>query len=373
MNPISQIVELLEQREIKRAESLIAKTLRNTSDVTLQGYVYLQRARLKLLIQRPEEALRDIDHALANIQDVTADSPEIRELLADSLLMRYEMALVGFADKSDLLKSQEHYLWIVENAPAHDNLGWVYYQLGRIDLILTRTTDAIEYLRKALFAPSVIPELTAYVYERLGFIAFYEQRNPLMADVLLTKALHTYPSYLPKQWIIQVLLLRTRILMKTDLTKALLVSQEAVAMTSTGTDKALLSEVLLHQSEILDAFGDRPSDVIDVIQRYLMLNKPPMGVDVTAARIHERLGNAYMQVHSFQAAIEAYSTALSYNPDNPWEHYLRYQIAVAHFDLGNVVEARHIVDDLISDADIQPTDLKNASALLEQIDAVARS
>lgn len=372
MNQITQIADLLEQREIKRAEILIAKTLRNTPDGTNKSYVYLQRARLKLLTQRPEEALRDIDHALANIDDVTGDSSQVRELLADSLLMRYEMALVGFADKADLLKSQEHYLWIVENVPEHDNLGWVYYQLGRIDLILTKTTDAVEYLHKALFAPSLIPELTAYIYERLGFIAFYEQRNPAMADVLLTKALHTYPSYLPKQWIIQVLLLRTRILMKTDLTKALLVSQEAVALTSTGTDKALLSEVLLHQSEILDAFGDRPSDVIDVIQRYLMLNKPPMGVDVTAARVHERLANAYMQAHAFEAAIEAYSTALTYNPDNPWEHTLRYQIAVAHFDLGNVAEARQILNDLITDEDIQPTDLKNATTLLDQIDAVAR-
>ena len=80
-----------------------------------------------------------------------------------------------------------------------------------------------------------------------------------------------------------------------------------------------------------------------------------------------------MQTHAFEAAIEAYATALTYNPDNPWEHTLRYQIAVANFDLGNVAEARKILNNLITDEDIQPTDLKNASTLLDQIDTVAPS
>ncbi|MCA9882198.1 MAG: hypothetical protein KC708_04485 [Anaerolineae bacterium] len=373
MNPLQQISELLEQREIKRAESLIAKSLRSVGESQTQGYIYLQRARLKLLTQRPEEALRDIEQAQALVDEITRESPQVRELLGDSLLMRYEMALVGFAEKSDLLKSQEHYLWIVETVPDYENLGWIYYQLGRIALILTKISEAIETLHQALFAPSAIPELTAYVYERLGFIAFYEQRDPVSADVLLTKALHTYPSYLPSQWVIQVLLLRARILMKTDLSKALSVSIEAASLTTSTTDKAILSGVLLHQSEILDAFGDRPSDVIDVIQRYLLLNKSPIGVDVTAARVYERLANAYMQVHAYESAIDAFSNALSFNPDNPWEHSLRYQIAVARYSLGNLPQARQILMDLVADDDIQPTDLRNAQSLLEQIDIVARS
>lgn len=368
MVALRQIQSYLDNRDIKRAENLIAKSLRADPDKEMRASLLLARSRLKLLAQKPDDVLRDVEQAVELLSINPQDRPQIRELIADSLLMRYETALVGFMEKSDLLRAKEHYLEIMGSHPDYENLGWIYYQIGRVSLILTDVEQAETYLRQALFTASHVPELTAYVYERLGFIAFYERRDPIKADMYLTKALDTYPSELPQQWSVQVLLLQTRALRKIDLNRALDTGAEAIELTNSATDKSLHTEALLNQSEILEEYQSRPREVIDILQRFLLHSKNPLGIDVTRSRVYERLANAYMQTHQYIEALDAYHFALQFNPDHPWEHALKYQMAVALFRTGDFEGSRSVILELLNNGEVTSQDRESLLGLLKQID-----
>jgi len=64
----------------------------------------------------------------------------------------------------------------------------------------------------ALLKQSHVPALTAYCYERLGFIAFYESRELRSAVTFLQKAIATYPANDARLWLVQAHTLHSRIL-----------------------------------------------------------------------------------------------------------------------------------------------------------------
>ena len=97
------------------------------------------------------------------------------------------------------------------NFPSISNRGWIYYQRGRVLLTENRIDDAVECFQQALLTPSTVPALTAYCYERLGFVAFYERREFEQALSFLNKAVATYPTTEDRLWLVHVHTLRSRV------------------------------------------------------------------------------------------------------------------------------------------------------------------
>jgi tetratricopeptide (TPR) repeat protein len=189
---MQNIEDFLARNEIKKAEIAIAKYLRSELDSLERAQMLIYRARARLRSARPEEAIDDLLTA-REISQQLFEKPEILELLGDAYLARFEMASVGFADRSDTGQASQYYQHIVNQFPNYSNLGWVYYQLGRIALTNNTVEMAESYFQRALLTPSHVRALTAYCYERLGFVAFYEKRDLDLALGFFNKAIDTIP------------------------------------------------------------------------------------------------------------------------------------------------------------------------------------
>jgi tetratricopeptide (TPR) repeat protein len=333
----AMITRLLKQQEIKRAEMLIAKRLRSTIPQDERLDLLYYRAQARLAGGRPDDAITDLQ-TLSQDAAERLMQPGYIELLGDSYFSRYEQAVVGFADRNDVLKAKDCYMEIITNHPQYENLGWAYYQLGRLCLVDNDSDLAQDHFHNALFAPSTVEALTAFCYERLGFVVFYEHRAFDKALALLDKAVHTYPAHAKRQWLAQVYILRSRVLqgMKEN-EKAVEIANKALQIAShnNGEDKAALAEALLAFGELLSALGIRHTDTIKYLQQFLQVSKRPLGIDVTWSRVHEMLGDAYFQVGQFSEAINAYQATLSYNPYHPWALSLHYRIAHSYYLLND--------------------------------------
>src|SRR5436309_2650359 len=100
--------ELLNKRDIKRAEVLIARSLRAELSVRERARLLIARARARLLSARVDDALEDLDHARDLLLD-EFETPLTIELLADCHFARFELASVGFADRSDTAQALAAY------------------------------------------------------------------------------------------------------------------------------------------------------------------------------------------------------------------------------------------------------------------------
>ena len=79
--------------------------------------------------------------------------------------------------------------------------------------------------------PSHVNVLTSYCYERLAFIAFYEQRDLIAALGFVGKAIDTYPTSANQAWLVQVYILRSRIYKdRREYKAALEVAEDAVSI-----------------------------------------------------------------------------------------------------------------------------------------------
>ncbi len=341
---LSEIDDLLARNNIKKAEILIAKYLRADLPVRERATALIQRARIRLRSLRPEEAIEDILLA-RELMPATFDNPETLELLGDSYLARFESATVGFADRGDTTQAHLLYSQILEQSPNYSNRGWVYYQLGRIALSDNLVDKAEEALRQALLTPSHVRALTAYCYERLGFLAFYERRELQLAMGFLDKAVDTYPASENQAWLVQVHILRSRVLREQRAYRQAIVAAETavtVAVSVLPEQRPILAEALLTAGEMLAGFAGRERDSINYLQQFLQITRKPLGVDVTWSRVHEMLGDAYFNLMQHDLATEAYEAALHYNPYNPWEISLHYRIAQSYYqqsDYGSAVNA----------------------------------
>lgn len=349
------IEALLNKREIKKAEILIAKCLRSDFNKQEQAKLLLFRARARLLSARPEDSIDDLLKVRSLILD-DFEVPPILELLGDCYFARFELASVGFAERSDAQQAQHAYQRIVDNFPNYANLGWVYYQLGRILLTENQHEAAEDFFRNALFAPSNVSALTAYCYERLGFIAFYEWRDADKALGFLNKAVDTYPIADDRIWLVQVHILRSRVLREMrNYQQALAVAEMALAVASmdSGEDKMGLSEALITTGELLSEIEGREREVINFLQQFLQVSKKPLGVDVTWSRVHEMLGDAYFKLGQYEAAVSAYNAVLQYNPYYPWEVSLYYRIARCLYQQRDYLRAIEAIDRMLKAAEAE--------------------
>jgi tetratricopeptide (TPR) repeat protein len=347
---LAQVDSFLDKGDIKKADIAIAKLLRSSLPSQVRAYTLLRRARARLLSARPEEAIDDL-LAAQSIVPTDFESPELLELLADCYFARFELASMGFADRNDKVQAQQIYQHILENFPKYDNLGWVHYQLGRILLTGNQTPEAVEHFQAALLSPGHVSGLTAFCYERLGFVAFYEWRDLEKALGFLNRAVDTYPSTSEQGWMVQVHILRSRVLRAmSNYDGALKAAESAlnVAYGSGQENRRSLSEALLTVGELLSELDGRERDVIYHLQQFVQMTRRPPGVDVTWSRVYEMLGNAYFKIGQYDNAIMAYRSVLQFNPDYPWEVSLYYRIARCYYQQRAYEEAAEIIRQILT-------------------------
>jgi len=328
------IDELLNKRDVKRAEIMIARSLRADLSVQERARLLIARARARLLSARVDDALEDLHTARSLLPD-DFQTPQTLELLGDAHFARFELASVGFADRADTAQALAAYEHILAGYSQYDNRGWVFYQRGRVLLTESRIDEAVECFQQALLAQSTVPALTAYCYERLGFVASYERREFERALGFLNKAVATYPTGEDRRWLVSIHTLRSRVLREMQAYDAAVeAANTAIAVAASAEGKAGLPDALLTTAEMLALVDGRERDVIAHLQHYIQISKKPLGIDVTWSRIHEMLGDAYFTSNQLQTAVAAYQAALQFNPYTPWELSLHYRIARTFYQLG---------------------------------------
>lgn len=349
---LSELDGLIGRRDIKRAEVLIAKALRSAQG-TDRGRALMSRARVRLIAGRPEEALEDLSESAA-LWPEGAASPQMSELLGDSHFARFELATLGFADRADTTAALEAYQHIHVLFPDYENLGWVLYQHGRLLLTEQRPHEAVALFEQALLAPSVFPALTAYCYERLGFIYLYELRDAARSLAFLNKALDTYPESEPRHWLAQVHTLRSRVLRTmTNLPAALAAAEAAVSTAAAGGSEARigLADAAMAAAELAAQMGGQDRQVVVHVQMFLQNSRRPPGIDVTWSRAHELLGDAQYRLGQSSAALSAYQAALQYNPYHPWELSLYYRISRCYYSLAEYTRAAAALERMLEVAE----------------------
>lgn len=348
---LHQIKQHIAHHDLKKAEITIAKLLKTELTAEQRASILVQRARVRLLAARPEDAIKELHTITETLPHIMQSNPH-RELQADAYLARFELASLGFAQRNDITQAKRLYQTILEAAPDYDNRGWIYYQLGRVALINDQPRIAETYFNKALFSPSHVQALTAYCYERLGYIAFYEARRPDYAHTLLQKAVYTYPSSESRQWLIQVHLLRNRVLRENHPDLAIEAVEQAIAIAKRdANNKAGLAEALFARAE---TYMQSPGDIakaIQALQDFIQNTKAPLGVDVTWSRTYEMLGDAYLQTNQYEQAITAYENALQFNPYHPWVDTVRLHIAQAYYHLHRYQETISVLKQLHEQSD----------------------
>lgn len=323
----------LARREVKRVEAHIARLMREEPTLEQQAELLLRRARARLLSARPEEALTDIQEATTTIPALQ-DRADVRSLLGDVHFSRFELAPAGFADRADTDRALQTYQLMAEQMPGYDNLGWVLYQWGRILLSRDQVTEAAAKFHEALFKQTTDPSLTALCYERLGFIELMEQRNPEEALVLLSRAALSYPRGEPRGWLVRLHLMRSRAFRELEqLERAIEAAQEALrCVRLLDPDyRFSLAEINLSVGETLATMPGRERESIDYLLQFLSGTRRPQGIDVTWSRVYETLGELWFKLERYDQSIEAYQSALTFNPYHPLEVLIYYQIARAYF------------------------------------------
>ncbi|MAS34268.1 MAG: hypothetical protein CL610_09680 [Anaerolineaceae bacterium] len=341
---MQEIENLLARNDIKKAEQVIAKQLRSDPGDHERTKLLLYRARVRLRGGRPDDSINDL-LTICSMAPQQADKPELMELLGDAYLARFETASVGFADRADIVQAQENFQRVLNDYPKYPNRGWINYQLGRVALTENVVDRAEHYFQQALLTPSTTRALTAFCFERLGFLTFYERRDLELALGLLDKAVDTYPSTENQAWLAQVHILRSRVLREQrDYKQALRSAETAITIAANAgsENRASLAEALLTAGEMSAGFEGRERDTLDYLHQFLQASRKPLGVDVTWSRVHELLGDAYFKLSQFEMALESYEAALQYNPYHPWEISLHYRIARSYYhrnDYANTIIA----------------------------------
>lgn len=358
MEPYQTIDELLGKRDVKRAEVLIARQLRAELSLQERAQLLIGRARARLMSARVDDALEDLHQARTILPD-EFQTPQTLELLGDAHFARFELASVGFADRNDTQQALHTYDHILMHNPDYSNRGWICYQRGRVLLTESRIDDATACFQQALLTQSTVPALTAYCYERLGFVASYERREFERAVSFLNKAIATYPPGEDRRWLVNIHTLRSRVLREMRAYDAAVeAANMAINVAASAEGKAGLADALLTTAEMLVLVEGRERDVIAHLQHYIQISRKPLGIDVTWSRIHEMLGDAYFASNQLSTAVAAYQAALQFNPYTPWELSLHYRIARTFYQMGDYEKSIQSIRKMfqVSEADSQSID-----------------
>lgn len=341
----------LARNELRRVEVAVARALRTNSDTNTGVALRLVRARARLNDARPAEALDDL-HTVGSLDAQRTHSPDVLELRGDCHLARFELSSVGFADHNDTDRAASCYERILSESPDYENVGWVQFQLGRLALIGNEVPLARERFLAALLAPSRLTALSALCFERLGYIAFYEERRLPRALGLLDKAIATCPVDGDLAWLIQVHLLRSNVLNELENSSAAIAAAETAAALA-ESDPGTQAEALLTLAELLAGADGRNQEIVAHMQHYLQLRHVPPGQDVTWSRAHELLGDAWSALGHNGEAVAAWQEALNYNPDNPWSVSVQQRIAMSLYQQGDYLAAVKELNRLLESVDVE--------------------
>jgi tetratricopeptide (TPR) repeat protein len=322
-----EIRDYIREHDSKRAEISIGRLLRTDLSPLERARIHIYRAQSRLLTLRPDEALDDIHYAEALFTDILKE-PFTQEAYGDAYLQRFETASAGFADKTDVQRALSIYEILIQKFPDYDNLGWIYYQLGRAALVNNTPDEARDAFYKGLFNPSNVKSLTAYCYERLAFIALYEDRRAHYALTMIDKAIDTYPSKETNVWLVQAHLIRTKILREINIERTLASARFTtnLAASDNSFGKGFMADILFSIAEIYSKCQGYERDTVTTLQQFCQTSRRPVGVDVTWSRAHEMLGDAHYALSAFDSALHAYELCLHYNPDHPWGDAIRERI-----------------------------------------------
>jgi tetratricopeptide (TPR) repeat protein len=331
---LDKIDRWLGKGEVKRVEAQLA-WLFNREEIyhSQRLELLIRRAQARLISARPEEALVDLQTALQ--ADPTLQTrANYQALLGDIYFGRYELAQVGFADRADTDRALAAYQAVLDAEPHYENMGWIYYQWGRILLSRDLVNAAEEKFREAMFKRTTMSSLTALCYERLGFIALMERRDPEEALTLFSRAALVYPHKESSGWLARLHLLRSRAYSEQqDVQKALDAAHAALKTVNLLNPdyRSTLAEAHLTIGNLLGNVAGREREAIEYLTQFLTESRRPQGIDVTWSRVHETLGELWFRLERYDISIEAYQAALTYNPYHPMEVLIYYQIARAFF------------------------------------------
>jgi tetratricopeptide (TPR) repeat protein len=350
---LHDIDQMVDRRDLKKAEIQLARHLREELAAAERADALQVRARARLLSGRPDDALLDLRDALG-LSPALADSPAFLELRGDCHLARFELASFGFADRADTRQAAQDYAHLLEIAPAWPNRGWTSYQQARICLSENDTDAARGYLQTALLSPGTLPALTAYCYERLSYIAFFDARNLTDALAYIGRAIATYPADHPRVWLSEVYTLRSRILRASREYSLALESADTALRIASGCGPAgreALADAAQFAAEVASEIPGRERDVINYVQQFSSASRRPVGIDVAWSRAQELLGDAYLRAGLAAEALEAYQAALRHNPLHPEELALYFQIARCYYQLEDYPRAANAIHVILRSAD----------------------
>ncbi|MBX3082486.1 MAG: tetratricopeptide repeat protein [Anaerolineae bacterium] len=351
---LEQVDRWLGKGEVKRVESQIAWLFnRENAHPAERIELLIRRAHARLISARPEEALVDMQAALEPAPALQQQA-NYQALLGDIYFGRYELAQVGFADRTDTDRALAAYHAALEADPNYENMGWIYYQWGRILLSRDLVITAEEKFREALFKRTTLPALTALCYERLGFIALMERRDPDEALTLFSRAALVYPHRESSGWLARLHLLRSRAFSEQqEMEKALEAAHEALKTVKLLNPEYRSTLAEAHQTigNLLASITGREREAIEYLMQFLNESRRPQGIDVTWSRIHETLGELWFRLERYDNAIEAYQAALTYNPYHPMEVLIYYQIARAYFRQKQYEQTIDAVEQMMSAAE----------------------
>lgn len=161
----------------------------NTKVIIEQAQAYAHRGSIRGMRQNLKEGIRDCEHAVEMLREITEDSPNVRQTLADAYNLlgsvQADEHLGNFADAvGPFTHVVEHYRQAVEDEPrrtfgrrelarAVNNLGRAKFAARDVDGSIVLFNEALE-LRRKLYEEN--PDVGAYQsdlissYDRLGLV-----------------------------------------------------------------------------------------------------------------------------------------------------------------------------------------------------------
>jgi len=331
---LTEIDQALARSDLKRAETLIARQIRRTNDPVERAELLFRRAQSRLMDAKPEDAMEDLQTALA-LQPQRGHDADIGVLIGDTHFARYELAPVGFSDREDTNTALQHYEAVIEAHPDFSRLAWIFYQCGRIKLSQNDMEAAARYFQRALEAPNHTPDVRAMAQERLGFVALFEKRDPAAALEHFRAAQKVATGEEPPGWLVQLNIRMSHAhLERQEYEDALAAARSAlrtIQSNSTGAHRVALPEAHLAIADVMAVMQGYESEAIEHYLRFLQYSKRPPGIDVTWSKVHETIGHLAFRLERYQQAITAFEKALEINPYHPWDLSLRYQIARCYY------------------------------------------
>ena len=138
MSDLQQVESLIDKREIKKADVIIARLMRSNLPPNDAAVLLIFRARTRLLTGRPDDAINDLAEAKGSTSEFASLSAQFLEIWGDAHFARFELASVGFADRADTLRAQESYQKI--HTCIQTTQTWDGCIISKAEFISLRTT-----------------------------------------------------------------------------------------------------------------------------------------------------------------------------------------------------------------------------------------